>query len=103
MQDRRRYRPAATVVAPVVAAGLVDSAVLTELRAIRDEIAKLSERVGASATREELRDYLPMTTFRDHLEQQRMISVNWRAWAPFAVSIVALLLSVIGHIGVTVR
>lgn len=83
--------------------GLVDSAVLAELRAIRDEIAKLSDRVAAAATREDLREYVPMTTFRDHIEQQRMTAVNWRAWAPFAVSLVALLLSLVGHIGLSLR
>lgn len=68
----------------------IDEAVLAELRAIRAEIHDLSERVAASATRDDLRNYVSAETFKAHEQAHRSRMEGWRAWAPFVLSTVAL-------------
>jgi hypothetical protein len=68
----------------------VDEAVLAELRAIRAEIHDLSERVSAAATRDDLHDYVTAEAFKAHLDAHRVRVEDWRIWAPFALSSLAL-------------
>jgi hypothetical protein len=72
----------------------VDEAVLAELRAIRQEIHDLSERVAASATRDDLHNYVSAETFQAHVAAHRAQSESWRAWTPIALSSAAFAWSV---------
>jgi hypothetical protein len=72
----------------------VDEAVLAELRAIRAEIHDLSERVAASATRDDLHNYVSAETFRAHIEEHRGRAQSWHAWAPLVISTAAFAWSV---------
>jgi hypothetical protein len=73
----------------------IDQAVLEELRAIRAEIHDLSDRVAASATRAELDRYVTVDRFASHEQMHAARTDGWRAWAPFALSAVALLFVVV--------
>ena len=73
---------------------------LAELRAIREDLGKkldtLAEKVGESATRDDLEDYVRKDVFSAHVaEHQRMIE-GWRGWLPIALSAFALLWIVVG-------
>ncbi len=72
----------------------VDEAVLAELRAIRREIHDLSERVAASATRDDLHNYVSAETFQAHLATHHAQSESWRAWTPIALATAAFCWSV---------
>lgn len=74
----------------------VDSAVLAELRAIRAEISKLADRVGESATRDELKGYVTRGEFEAHVAGHQRVVEGWRGWLPIALSACALLWVVVG-------
>ena len=81
----------------------VDGEVLAELRAIRQEIHELAERVGNAATREELGDYVTREVFDAHVEGHRRVVDGWRGWVPIGIASFAVFWNLIGpyvHIGV---
>ncbi len=84
---------------------VINEAVLAELRAIRAEIHDLAERVGQSATRTDLDQYIRkdvfleataghQQAFADHLRWHRSLGEGWRVWAPFVLAGAAFLWSV---------
>lgn len=78
----------------------VDVAVLAELRAIREQITKLAEKVGAAATRDEVKrdldDYVTKREFDAHVTAHQRLLDGWRGWLPIVVSGVALLWIMVG-------
>jgi hypothetical protein len=76
----------------------VDDAVLAELRAIREEIRHLSERVGSAATREELDGYVRKEAFEAAQAEHDRALQSWRSWLPTVIGGVALLLTVAQHV-----
>jgi hypothetical protein len=79
-------------------AGVDGDAMLAELRAIREQIEHLGERLGQAATREELKNYVTADVFKHHLESHAKASENWRVWLPWAVTIVLGLFEILsGH------
>lgn len=64
---------------------------LAELRAIREEIRRLAERVGDAATREDLGAYCTVQRFEDHIKGHRARVEGWRAWLPIVISALSLL------------
>ena len=69
---------------------------LAELRAIREEISKLSDKVGAAATREDLKGYVTRGEFETHVAGHQRVMEGWRGWLPIALSAFALLWIVVG-------
>ena len=67
--------------------GLDGNAMLAELRAIRESVEHLSERIGQAATRDDLTKYVTNEVFKHHLESHQKSLENWRVWLPWAVSI----------------
>lgn len=90
---------------PPAGAQSVDVAVLQELRAIREEISKLAEKVGRSATREDLDDYVRQEEFRAHVEGHRRVIDGWRGWLPIALASGAILWNLLGgpHLALVMR
>jgi hypothetical protein len=78
----------------------VDDSVLAELRAIREEIRHLSERVGSAATREELDGYVRKEAFEAAQAEHDRALQSWRSWLPIVISAVALLLTIAQHVRV---
>ena len=78
--------------------GSVDEAVLTELRAIREEIRRLAERVGESVSREELRDYVTTERFDSYVRSRRALVEGWRGWTSLGISTVAMVAVVVRDI-----
>lgn len=76
--------------------GGIDGEVLAELRAIREEIHGLSERVAQSATREDLADYVTKEVFQAHVESGRRATDLWNRWGSTALAGVAVVWSVVG-------
>jgi hypothetical protein len=74
--------------------GSVDVAVLAELRAIRAEIHDLAERVGQSATRDELHDYVRREEFDAHTSGHQRVLDGWRGWVPVGLAALAVLWNV---------
>jgi hypothetical protein len=70
----------------------VYSELLSELRALRSEIRTLADRVGQSATRDDLDDYVTRDVFNAHLEEQKRRMQDWHFWLPYVVSALSLLL-----------
>ena len=60
-------------------------AMLAELRAIRDSVERLGERIGQAATREDLKNYVTADVFKHHLDSHQKGLENWRTWLPWAV------------------
>ncbi len=83
--------------------GSVDGEVLAELRAIREEIHALSERVANAASRDDLRDYVTQQQFDDHVAAHSGRIADWRWWAAFGMSGAAMLLSLFAHVGLVFR
>ncbi|HZC07766.1 MAG TPA: hypothetical protein VE338_19165 [Ktedonobacterales bacterium] len=84
--------------------GGVDGEVLAELRAIREEIHALSERVADAATREDLKGYVTQQQFDDHIAGEDGKVLGWRWWATMGMSSAAILLSLISsHVGLVLR
>lgn len=67
--------------------GVDGEAMLAELRQIRQQIEHLADRIGAAATREDLKNYVTVDLFKHHLESHAKSLENWRVWLPWAVSI----------------
>ena len=74
----------------------IDGEVLAELRAIRVEIQKLTERVAQSATREDLADYVTKEVFAAHVESGRRATDLWNRWGSTALAGAAVLWSIFG-------
>lgn len=74
----------------------VDAAVLEELRAIRGEIHDLAEKVGQSATRDDLDDYVRKDVFDAHVSGHQRLLDGWRGWLPIGLAAFAILWNVIG-------
>lgn len=87
------------------ATGSVDGEVLAELRAIREEIHALSERVAQAASREDLKLYVTRDQFEDHVTADAGKKADWRWWVTLGVSISAILLTLASanHIGLVIR
>lgn len=82
----------------------MDGEVLAELRAIREEIHALSERVADAATREDLKGYVTQQQFDDHVTGEDSKVLGWRWWATMGMSGAAILFSLVSsHIGLTLR
>ena len=84
-------------------AGGIDSEVLTELRGIRSEIQKLSEKVAQSATREDLDGYVTKEIFDAHVASGQRAADLWNRWLPIGIACCAFLWAIIGpyiHFGV---
>ena len=75
--------------------GGIDGEVLAELRAIRAEIAGLSERVALAASRDDLKSYVTQQQFEDHVRGHDGQKADWRWWAAFGLSAAAILLSLL--------
>ena len=86
------------------ARGGVDGEVLAELRAIREEIHALSERVAQAASREDLKGYVTQQQFEDHVAAHDGKMADWRWWAAFGMSVVAVIISTISaHVGLVLH
>ena len=84
--------------------GSVDGEVLAELRAIREEIHALSERVAQAASREDLKGYVTQQQFGDHVGAHEGEVVGWRWWATLGMSAAAIVLSLLSaHVGLVLR
>jgi len=80
-------------------AGLDGNAMLAELRAIRESVEHLSERIGQAATRDDLTKYVTNEVFKHHLESHQKSLENWRVWLPWAVMVLLGLLELAnGHL-----
>ncbi len=78
--------------------GVDGNAMLAELRAIRESVERLGERIGEAATREDLKNYVPLSLFNHHLESHQKGIENWRTWLPWAVMVLLGLLELLsGH------
>ena len=74
------------------------NAMLAELRAIRESVERLGERIGQAATRDDLKNYVTADVFKHHLESHAKASENWRVWLPWAVTIALGLFEILsGH------
>lgn len=82
---------------------MVSGEVLAELRAIRDEIRTLSERLSLAASREDLKGYVTQQQFDDHLAAESDKKQDWRWWAVYAMSGMGLLLGISGHIALILK
>ena len=72
---------------------------LAELRQIRQQIEHLADRIGAAATREDLKNYVTVDLFKHHLESHAKSLENWRVWLPRAVMVLLGLLELAnGHL-----
>lgn len=71
-------------------AGSVDGEVLAELRAIRQELQHMSERVANAATREELDAYVTRDAFDAHVLQGQRLADLWQRWVPTGLSAFAI-------------
>lgn len=60
---------------------------LAELRAIRDSVERLGERIGQAATRDDLKNYVTADVFKHHLDSHQKGLENWRTWLPWGVGI----------------
>lgn len=74
----------------------INEAVLAELRAIRDEIHQLSDRVSQAATREDLKEYLKRDEFAAHVRSHQQVLENWRVWLPWAIELALTLYALFG-------
>lgn len=86
----------------------IDADVLAELRAIREEIHTLAERVSQAASRDDLKLYVTQQQFDDHLATEREKTLDdkgdWRWWAAFSLSIFAVVVAFASaHIGIVIR
>jgi hypothetical protein len=79
----------------------VDDAVLAELRAIREEIRHLSERVGNAASREELDGYVRKEAFEAAQQEHDRSLQSWRSWLPILIGGAALLMTLAQHIRIS--
>ena len=85
-------------------AGSVDGEVLAELRAIREEIHSLSERVALAASRDDLKLYVTREQFDDHLAAETVKKADWRWWATLGVSLTAIFMALASaHVGLIIR
>ena len=75
----------------------VNGEVLAELRAIREEIHALTERVAASATREDLQSYVTKEVFDAHVVASQRANDVWYRWAPSVVGGLAVLWAIVGQ------
>lgn len=73
--------------------------VLAELRQIRATLERLGERIGQAATREDLKNYVPMELFKHHLESHQKGIENWRTWLPWAVGTAIAIYEVVSRLG----
>lgn len=76
--------------------GGVDGEVLAELRAIREEIHALSERVAGAATREDLDGYVTKEIFDAHVASGQRAADLWNRWLPIGIACCAFLWAIIG-------
>lgn len=82
----------------------MDGEVLAELRAIREEIHALSERVADAATREDLKGYVTQQQFDDHVAGEGGKKADWRWWASFGMAGGAVVVSLISsHVGLALH
>jgi hypothetical protein len=76
--------------------GGIDGEVLAELRAIREEIHSLSERVADAATREDLDAYVTKEVFDAHVSAGRRAADLWNRWLPIGIAVCAFAWAIIG-------
>jgi hypothetical protein len=74
----------------------IDGEVLAELRAIREEIHSLSERVAGAATREDLDDYVTKEVFDAHVASGQRATDLWNRWLPIGIAVCAFIWAILG-------